>query len=161
MISLLDVSFEHHFITFKVSGSALQNSWTRWAKFTLPLFRDTVGGIKFSQAALSAQGGRNLNHLIIGCFSHLLCISQCLNFSLKIARRRSRDLLPGCACAVSDAYTACLAGGRFYSQPQLPSLSQVPLVEHRAQSSRDRLENLFRGGRLQVRAVPSSLLHSL
>uniref|UniRef100_A0A8C0IJS8 Calpain 8 n=1 Tax=Bubo bubo TaxID=30461 RepID=A0A8C0IJS8_BUBBB len=56
MISLLDVSFECHFITFKVSGSPLQNFPMRWAKFALPLSRHMAGGIKFSQAALSAQG---------------------------------------------------------------------------------------------------------
>uniref|UniRef100_A0A8D0KYY2 Calpain 8 n=1 Tax=Strix occidentalis caurina TaxID=311401 RepID=A0A8D0KYY2_STROC len=56
MISLLDVSFECHFITFKVSVSPLQNFPMRWAKFALPLSRHMAGGIKFSQAALSAQG---------------------------------------------------------------------------------------------------------
>uniref|UniRef100_A0A8C8AP71 Calpain 8 n=1 Tax=Otus sunia TaxID=257818 RepID=A0A8C8AP71_9STRI len=71
MISLLDVSFECHFITFKVSGSPLQNFPMRWTKFALPLSRHMAGGIKFNQAVLSAQGGRNLNHLIIGCFSNL------------------------------------------------------------------------------------------
>lgn len=87
MISLLDVSFECNFITFKVSGSLLQNFLTSWAKFTLQLSRHMAGSKKFSQASLSAHGGRNLNHLIISCVSH--CISHCFNFFLNIVGRRS------------------------------------------------------------------------
>lgn len=172
MISLLDVSFECHFIPFKVSGSLLQNFLRSWAEFALQLSRHMTGGKKFSQASLSAHGGRNLNHLIIICFAHH--ISHCLNSSLNIVGRRNRAFLPGCTCAVPGAHTACLAGCRFWAHPQLLSLSQVLLTEPRAHSSKDRLpggsckcckyckycKKLFPGGRLQVQAVPTSLLRN-
>lgn len=92
MISLLDVSFEYHLVTFKISGSLLQNFLTSWAKFTLQFSRHMAGGKKFSRASLSAPGGRNLNHLIVSCFSHLLCISHCLNIFLNIVGGKKQGL---------------------------------------------------------------------
>lgn len=151
MISLLDVSFECNFITIKVSGSLLQNFLTSWAKFTLQLSRHMAGSKKFSQASLSAHGGRNLDHLIISCFSH--CISHCFNFFLNIVGRRNRAFLPDYTCAVPGAYTACLAGCRFWAHPQLLSLSQILLTD-------PKLTAAGTGSQGEVQAVLISLLHN-
>lgn len=95
-------------------------------------------GIKFSQAALSAQDGGNLNHLIISCFSHLLCISHRLNFFLK----KSREEKQGASAWLHLCSFGCIhstLGGRQVFSPASTSISKSGAV-YRAQSPKQQRE---------------------